>query len=158
MRIRVSALFEREEQILCMKYIYGGKEIFALPGGGVDKDVPLQEAIVAEWRTEIGVKLDDFVKSRKCPRIVIPVKTGSQRFQRVTKTLDTGFHRCDDFLRERQARNRGYHHDRRGACNQDASPDPAHRIRRPRNPWHTKDQAGQHPLPRYRLGPGGKSA
>jgi hypothetical protein len=30
------------------------------------------------------------------------VKTGSQRFQRVTKTLDTGFHRCDDFLRERQ--------------------------------------------------------
>ena len=47
-------------------------------------------------------KVDDFVKSRKRPRIVIPVKTGSQRFQRVTKTLDTGFHRCDDFLRECQ--------------------------------------------------------
>jgi len=58
MRIRVSALFEREDEILCMKYIYGGKEIFALPGGGVDKDVPLQEAIVAEWRQEIGVKLE----------------------------------------------------------------------------------------------------
>jgi len=51
---------------------------------------------------DVGVRIDDFVKSRKCPRIVIPVKTGSQRFQRVTKTLDTGFHRCDDFLRERQ--------------------------------------------------------
>ncbi len=30
------------------------------------------------------------VKSRKCSRIVIPVKTGIQKFQRVTKTLDTG--------------------------------------------------------------------
>jgi len=49
-----------------------------------------------------SIKNDDFVKSRKFPRIVIPVKTGSQRFQRVTKTLDTGFHRCGDFLRERQ--------------------------------------------------------
>jgi len=45
---------------------------------------------------------DELVKSQKCPRIVIPVKTGIQRFQRVTKTLDTGFHRCDDFLREHQ--------------------------------------------------------
>lgn len=58
MRVRVSALFERDHEILCMKYIYGGKEVFSLPGGGVDKDVPLQEAIVAEWRSEIGVKLE----------------------------------------------------------------------------------------------------
>ncbi|MBA4422357.1 MAG: NUDIX hydrolase [Syntrophus sp. (in: bacteria)] len=58
MRVRVSAVFEREQEILCMKYIYGGKEVFALPGGGVDKDIPLQEAIVNEWRSEIGVKLD----------------------------------------------------------------------------------------------------
>ena len=58
MRVRVSAVFEREREILCMKYIYGGKEVFALPGGGVDKDIPLQEAITDEWRNEIGVKLD----------------------------------------------------------------------------------------------------
>jgi len=58
MRIRVSAVFERESEILCMKYVYGGKEVFALPGGGVDKDTPLQEAIVAEWRDELGVKLE----------------------------------------------------------------------------------------------------
>ena len=58
MRIRVSAVFEREREILCMKYIYGGKEVFALPGGGVDKDVPLQEAVVSEWRGEPGVKLE----------------------------------------------------------------------------------------------------
>ena len=58
MRVRVSAVFEREQEILCMKYIYGGKEIFALPGGGVDKDIPLQEAIISEWRNELGVKID----------------------------------------------------------------------------------------------------
>ena len=58
MRIRVSAVFEREGEILCRKYVYGGKEVFALPGGGVDKDTPLQAAILAEWRDEIGVNLD----------------------------------------------------------------------------------------------------
>ncbi|MEW6335464.1 MAG: NUDIX domain-containing protein [Thermodesulfobacteriota bacterium] len=58
MRVRVSAVFEVEQQILCMKYVYGGKEVFALPGGGVDKDVPLKEAIVAEWQNEIGVRLE----------------------------------------------------------------------------------------------------
>lgn len=58
MRVRVSAVFEREQEILCMKYIYGGKEVFALPGGGVDKDVPLTDAIVEEWRNELGVRLD----------------------------------------------------------------------------------------------------
>jgi len=45
----------------------------------------------------IVLQFNAFVKSRKCPRIVIPVKTGIQIFQRVTKILDTGFHRCDDF-------------------------------------------------------------
>jgi ADP-ribose pyrophosphatase YjhB (NUDIX family) len=58
MRVRVSAVFEIEQKILCMKYVYGGKAVFALPGGGVDKDVPLKEAIVDEWRNEIGVKLE----------------------------------------------------------------------------------------------------
>lgn len=58
MRVRVSAVFEREREILCMKYIYGGKEVFALPGGGVDKDVPLQETLIDEWRGELGVKLE----------------------------------------------------------------------------------------------------
>ncbi|HEY5118836.1 MAG TPA: NUDIX hydrolase, partial [Anaerolineales bacterium] len=58
MRVRVSAVFEREGEILCMKYVYGGKEVFSLPGGGVDQDIPLQEAIVDEWRDELGVKLE----------------------------------------------------------------------------------------------------
>ena len=35
MRVRVSAVFERGREILCMKYIYGGKEVFALPAASV---------------------------------------------------------------------------------------------------------------------------
>lgn len=58
MRVRVSAVFEQSNEILCMKYIYGGKEVFAIPGGGVDKDIPLKEAIVNEWKAELGVKIE----------------------------------------------------------------------------------------------------
>lgn len=58
MRVRVSAVFERDKEILCMKYVYGGKEVFALPGGGVDQDVPLKEAVIKEWKDELGVKVD----------------------------------------------------------------------------------------------------
>ncbi len=58
MRVRVSAVFERGDEILCMKYIYGGKEVFALPGGGVDKDTPLEDALIDEWKEELGVKLE----------------------------------------------------------------------------------------------------
>ena len=58
MRVRVSAVYEQAKEILCMKYVYGGKEVFALPGGGVDKDVPLGEAIKAEWKEELGVKVE----------------------------------------------------------------------------------------------------
>jgi ADP-ribose pyrophosphatase YjhB (NUDIX family) len=57
MRVRVSAVFEQGGEILCMKYIYGGKEVFSLPGGGVDKDVPMQDAIISEWKNELGVKV-----------------------------------------------------------------------------------------------------
>lgn len=58
MRVRVSAVFEQANEILCMKYIYGGKEVFSIPGGGVDKDIPLHEAIVSEWKGELGVRLE----------------------------------------------------------------------------------------------------
>lgn len=41
-----------------MKYVYGGKEVFALPGGGVDHDRPLQETLVNEWWEELGIKIN----------------------------------------------------------------------------------------------------
>jgi hypothetical protein len=47
--------------------------------------------------------IDEFVKSRKSPFFVIPAKAGIQSFQAVTEGLDSGFHRSDDFLRDRQS-------------------------------------------------------
>lgn len=58
MRVRVSAVFEQGGEILCMRYVYGGKDVYAIPGGGVDRDMPLKDAIVQEWRNELGVKLE----------------------------------------------------------------------------------------------------
>lgn len=57
MKVRVSAVFEQAGQILCMKYIYGGKEVFSLPGGGVENDIPPQEILVKEWQEELGIKV-----------------------------------------------------------------------------------------------------
>jgi hypothetical protein len=39
------------------------------------------------------------VKSRHSRFFVIPAKAGIQFFQIFINSLDTGFHRCDDFLR-----------------------------------------------------------
>ena len=58
MRVRVSAVFEQGGEILCMKYVYGGKNVYAIPGGGVDKDIPFHNAIIEEWRSELGIKLE----------------------------------------------------------------------------------------------------
>ena len=45
---------------------------------------------------------DGSVKSRSTPLSVIPAKAGIQFIQLVTKALDSGFHRSDDFLRNHQ--------------------------------------------------------
>jgi len=47
-------------------------------------------------------KVDELVKSRKTPFLVIPAKAGIQFFQLVTEFMDSGFHRSDDFLRNHQ--------------------------------------------------------
>jgi hypothetical protein len=46
--------------------------------------------------------IDVFVKSRKSTTNVIPAKAGIQKYQMVTKALDPGFRRGDDFLRIHQ--------------------------------------------------------
>ncbi len=51
--------------------------------------------------------IDEIVKSRKTPLFVIPAKAGIQFIQLVTKALDSGFHRSDDFLRRHQHYKRG---------------------------------------------------
>ena len=51
--------------------------------------------------------VDELVKSRKIALSVIPADPGSspggiQSIRALTKALDSGFHRSDDFLRDRQ--------------------------------------------------------
>jgi len=58
MRVRVSAVFESGGSILTMKYQYGGQDVYSLPGGGVDKNVPVIEALEKEWKEELGVKIE----------------------------------------------------------------------------------------------------
>ena len=49
-----------------------------------------------------GSMIDDLVKSLKKRISVIPAKAGIQFFQILKNSLDSGFHRSDDFLREHQ--------------------------------------------------------
>ena len=48
------------------------------------------------------LRFDGPVKSREAPFFVIPAEAGIQSFQMVTAGLDSGFHRSEDFLRDRQ--------------------------------------------------------
>jgi len=48
------------------------------------------------------VNFDAFVKSQKIRLVVIPAKAGIQSFQVIISSLDSGFHRSDDFLRDHQ--------------------------------------------------------
>lgn len=57
MKVRVCAVHERSGKILCMKYIYGGKEVFSLPGGGAEKDIPIKEIIIKEWKEELDIQV-----------------------------------------------------------------------------------------------------
>jgi len=58
MRIRVAGIFAQGDDILCMKYVYGGQEVCALPGGGVNKNVAVIDALKDEWKEELGVKIE----------------------------------------------------------------------------------------------------
>ena len=54
------------------------------------------------WIAAMRFNFDGPVKSRKIPLFVIPAEAGIQLYQMVTACLDSGFHRSDDFLRDRQ--------------------------------------------------------
>jgi len=45
----------------------------------------------------LTIHIDELVKIRNSIEFVIPAKAGIQFFQGVIKSLDSGFHRSDDF-------------------------------------------------------------
>jgi 8-oxo-dGTP diphosphatase len=57
MRIRVSAVAAESGAILTIRFTYSGREVFALPGGGVERGEPILDALVREWRDELGFRI-----------------------------------------------------------------------------------------------------
>ena len=55
-RIRVSALLRWRERILLCRHEKGGKEVWLLPGGGVEAGESLVEALHRELREEVGIE------------------------------------------------------------------------------------------------------
>ncbi|GAB3539829.1 NUDIX domain-containing protein [Spirosoma fluminis] len=62
MKVRPSALIWRQHanqtEILLMRYVYGGQNVFALPGGNPDRGETLSETVGREIQEELGVQVD----------------------------------------------------------------------------------------------------
>jgi ADP-ribose pyrophosphatase YjhB (NUDIX family) len=57
MRIRVSAVAVESGSVLTIRFNYAGLDVFALPGGGVERGEPVLDALVREWRDELGFRI-----------------------------------------------------------------------------------------------------
>lgn len=55
MKVRPSALILKDDCILTLRYNYGDKNVFALPGGNPDPGECLSEALARELMEELGV-------------------------------------------------------------------------------------------------------
>jgi len=60
------------------------------------------ELQISSAKSETITNIDELVKSPKVGFSVIPAKAGIQFFPPVMSSLDSGFHRSDDFLRNHQ--------------------------------------------------------
>lgn len=57
MKVRPSALIVQNKSLLTLRYNYGGKDVYMLPGGNVDPGETLPETIIRELREELGVEV-----------------------------------------------------------------------------------------------------
>lgn len=58
MKVRPAVIIVQEDSVLTMRYKYGEKEVFALPGGNPDPDECLPEALRRELMEELGVTVE----------------------------------------------------------------------------------------------------
>ncbi len=57
-RIRVSAILRRERRVLLIRHEKGGREVWLLPGGGVNAGESLVDALKRELAEECGLEED----------------------------------------------------------------------------------------------------
>lgn len=55
MKVRAAAYIVENEKILLLKYEYGGKSVYNLPGGNVDFGETLAQTVVRELEEELGI-------------------------------------------------------------------------------------------------------
>lgn len=58
MKVRPAVIIIQEGTVLTMRYKYGEKEVYALPGGNPDPDECLPEALRRELMEELGVEVE----------------------------------------------------------------------------------------------------
>ena len=58
MKVRPAVIIVQGESVLTMRYKYGEKEVYALPGGNPDPDECLPEALRRELMEELGVTIE----------------------------------------------------------------------------------------------------
>ncbi len=62
MKVRPSALIWRlndnQTEVLLMRYVYGGQDVYALPGGNCDRGETLPETVIRELKEELDITVD----------------------------------------------------------------------------------------------------
>ena len=58
MKVRVGGIIRNENKILLLKYSYSSQTVWNIPGGNVDKDEPLAEALKREFQEELQVQIE----------------------------------------------------------------------------------------------------